>query len=219
MTEPQSPPGGQQAAAQPAAGMDQSSSAADYRPAPADGGATGRFWSGRRVPAAVVAAVVLGAAGLLLYDVAAVRADRPAMQWRRSLADHLADWRLDEIGVLAAAAAVALLGVLLLVLALTPGLRSLLTMRPGRAAVRAALDREAAALVLRDRAMEVAGVQSVRVRMRRSKASVRARSHFRPLDEVRADLDAALGTALKELGLARPPALAVRVARPPAGKK
>ncbi|TXS51120.1 DUF6286 domain-containing protein [Streptomyces sp. t39] len=226
MTEPE-PPGGEGAseAGRPVAGTDQSAvagtdqSAVDHRPAPAGKVATGRFWSARRVPAALVAAVVLGAAGLLLYDVAAVRADRPAMEWRRRLADHLADWRLDEVGVLAVSAAVALLGVLLLALALTPGLRALLTMRPGRAGVRAALDRDAAALVLRDRAMEVSGVQSVRVKMRRSKASVRARSHFRPVDEVRADLDKALGAGLKELGLARPPALAVRVGRPPAGKK
>lgn len=220
MTEPEpGTAGGSSKATGPVTETDQSSSDADHRAAPAEEGPTGRFWSGRRVPAALVAAVVLGAAGLLLYDVAAVRADRPAMQWRRSLADHLADWRLDEVGVLAAAAAVALLGLVLVAVALTPGLRALLTMRSGRAGVRAALDKEAAALALRDRAMEVAGVQSVRVRMRRSKASVRARSHFRPLDEVRADLDNALGAGLRELGLARPPALAVHVGRPPARKK
>ncbi|MEU1282097.1 DUF6286 domain-containing protein [Streptomyces sp. NPDC005805] len=200
----------------------QTSSAAAHEPVPAadggEGGRTGRFWSARRVPAALLALVVLGASGLLLYDVAAVRADRPAMEWRRWLADHLASWRLDEVAVLAVAGAVVLVGLWLILLAATPGLRALLPMRSVRDGVRAGLDREAAALALRDRAMEVSGVQSVRVKVGRRKASVRALSHFRELDEVRTDLDAALAVGLRELGLAHPPALAVRVGRP-SGKK
>ncbi|MEW2634430.1 DUF6286 domain-containing protein [Streptomyces sp. NPDC048389] len=201
--------------------MDQSASAPGYDPVAEEGGdgGTGRFWSLRRVPAALLALVVLGGAGLLLYDVASVRADRPAMAWRRAAADHLAEWRLNEIAVLAAAGAVMLIGLWLVVLAVTPGLRSLLPMRRDRAHLRAGLHRDAAALVLRDRAMEVPGVQTVRVRMGRSRASVRARAHFRDLDAVRADLDAALGAGLKELGLAHAPALAVHVGRPPARKR
>ncbi|MCM2391545.1 DUF6286 domain-containing protein [Streptomyces albipurpureus] len=182
------------------------------------GAKAGRFWSVRRIPAALLALVVLGGAGLLLYDIAAVRADRPAMQWRRSTADHLARWRVDEPWVIVVAAAVALLGLWLILLALTPGLRSLLPMRRDDPTVRAGLDRDAAALVLRDRAMEVPGVQSVRVRLRRKKATVRARSHFRELDDVRTDLDTTLAGAVAALGLARPPALTVRVARPSAKK-
>jgi hypothetical protein len=195
--------------------LDQSASAAAYEPASrtadGDGGKAGRFWSVRRVPAGLLALVVLGGAGLLLYDVAAVRADRPAMHWRRATAEYLAKWRLEEVWVLASAGVAVLLGVCLIVLAVTPGLRALLPMRRDVAAVRAGLDREAAALVLRDRAMEVSGVQSVRVRMGRSKVSVRAQSHFRELDDVRADLDAALSTGIRELGLARQPALYVHV--------
>lgn len=207
---------------QPVLDLDQSASAAAYQPsaAPADGdgGKAGRFWSVRRVPAGLLALVVLGGAGLLLYDIAAVRADRPAMHWRRVLAADLAKWRVDELGVLAAAVAAMVLGVCLIVIAVTPGLRALLPMRRDTASVRAGLDREAAALVLRDRAMEVSGVQFARVRIRRTKVSVRALSHFRELDDVRADLDAALGAGIKELGLARPPALTVHVRRPPAKK-
>lgn len=80
--------------------------------------------------------------------------------------------------------------------------------------MRAGLDRTAAALVLRDRAVEVPGVQSVRVRMGRKKAKVRALSHFRELDDVRNDVDAVLTTAVRELGLAKPPGLSVQVHRP-----
>ncbi|MEU8620871.1 DUF6286 domain-containing protein [Streptomyces sp. NPDC048623] len=174
-----------------------------------------RFWSVRRIPAAVLAAVLLGGAGLLLYDVAAVRAERSAMAWRRSLADDLATRPLDDTWVITGAAVAVALGAWLLVLALTPGLRAILPMRREHTDLRAGLDREAAALALRDRAMEVSGVRSVRVRMGRAKVGVRAVSHFRELDEVRADLETVLTGGIDELGLAHPPALTVRVARPP----
>ncbi|WP_328899562.1 MULTISPECIES: DUF6286 domain-containing protein [unclassified Streptomyces] len=197
--------------------LDQSASSAAYDPAPGkerpEGGA-GRFWAARRIPAGIVAAVILGASGLLLYDVAAVRAGHPAMRWRRSLADELATRRLDDVWVLTGASVAAALGLWLLLLALTPGLRDLLPMRREHTDVRAALDRTAAAMVLRDRAVEVAGVQSVRVRMGRSKVGVRALSHFRELDDVRADLDTVLSTGIRELGLARQPSLSVHVRRP-----
>jgi hypothetical protein len=209
--------------------MEQSASAADYTPgppglSPADqGGPVGpRFWSARRVPAALVAVLAVAGVGLLLYDLAAVRADRSAMRWRRRLADELATRPLDDGWLIAGAAVATAAGVWLLVLAVTPGLRRVLPMRrstgePGGADVRAGLDRSAAALVLRDRAMEVAGVQSVRVAVGRRKITARALAHFRDLDEVRGDLDAALTRGLRELGLARQPTLSVSVRRPAKG--
>ncbi|WP_159766598.1 DUF6286 domain-containing protein [Streptomyces sp. HM190] len=198
-------------------GPDRSASAAAYDPPPAveDGhGAERRFWSARRVPAGVLALLLLAGAGLLLYDIVAVRADRPAMAWRRSLARELAQRPLDDVWVLTGAGIAAALGLWLLVLAATPGLRDVLPMRRLHPDVRAGLHRAAAALVLRDRAMEVSGVQSVRVRVGRKKVDARAVSHFRELDEVRADLDATLTDGIRRLGLARPPALSVRVRRP-----
>ncbi|MFJ3953137.1 DUF6286 domain-containing protein [Streptomyces libani] len=173
-----------------------------------------RFWSARRVPAALVALVLLAAAGLLLYDVAAVRADRPAMAWRRRLARELATRHLDNPWVLGAAAVAVVLGIWLFVLAVTPGLRQVLPMRPAAPDLRAGLDRAAAALVLRDRAMEVAGVQSVRMAVSRRKAKAHCVSHFRELDEVRADLDTSLGEGLRQLGLAHELRLTVDVRRP-----
>jgi hypothetical protein len=50
--------------------------------------------------------------------------------------------------------------------------------------------------------------------MGRRKVDVRAVSHFRALDDVRADLDATLADGIRGLGLVRPPALSVHVARP-----
>ncbi|MFD9791707.1 DUF6286 domain-containing protein [Streptomyces sp. NPDC059070] len=195
-------------------GLDQSRSSAAYDPVPTvTDERAGRFWSARRGPALLVALAVLALAGPLLYDIAAVRADRPAMRWRRRLAHWSAVHALDDAVVLAGAGAAVLLGLWLIVLALTPGLRDVLPMRRTTAGVRAGLDRSAAALVLRDRAMEVPGVQSARVRMGRAKVAVRAESHFRELDDVRADLDAALGAGIKELGLAGRPGLSVHVGR------
>ncbi|WSR17868.1 DUF6286 domain-containing protein [Streptomyces sp. NBC_00853] len=174
-----------------------------------------RFRSARRVPAALTALVVLGVAVLFLYDLAAVRADRPGMSWRRDLADQLATHTPADLVVQLIAGALVLVGLVLLLLALAPGLRGILPMstpdqRPG---VRAGLGRKAAAQILRDRAMEVSGVRSVRVKVRRSRVGVRATSHFRELDDVRADLDAVLAVGIEELGLARPPQPRVRVRR------
>ncbi|GAA2277133.1 hypothetical protein GCM10010145_57640 [Streptomyces ruber] len=183
-------------------------------PGPDDGGRQRRFWSARRVPAGALALLLLAGTGLLLYDVVAVRAGRPAMWWRRSLARELAERPLDDIWVLTGAGIAVALGLWLLLLALTPGLRDVLPMRRVHPDVRAGLHRDAAALNLRDRAMEVPGVRSVRVRVRRRKVDVRAVAHFREPDEVRADLGTVLTDGVGRLGLSRPPAPAVRVRRP-----
>ncbi|MET9084728.1 DUF6286 domain-containing protein [Streptomyces sp. NPDC004237] len=177
-------------------------------------GREARFWSPRRAPAAVVAVLVLVTAGAFLYDIAAVRAHHPAMHWRRALARQLAERPLDDTWVLAGAGVAAALGLWLLILAAAPGLRHLLPMRRTHPDVRAGLRRDAAAMVLRDRAMEISGVRRVRVRLHRSRAHVLAISHFRELDEVRADLDAALNDAIRGLGLAHPPKLTLLVLRP-----
>jgi hypothetical protein len=180
-----------------------------------------RFWSTRRIPAAVVALLSAAAIGLLLYDVVSVRAGRSAMRWRRRLAEELATRPLDDVWVIVGAAVAMALGLWLFLLAVTPGLRRLLPMQstgiPGTAEVRAGLDRRAAALVLRDRAVQVPGVQSARVAVGRRKVKARARARFRDLAEVRADLDATLGEAVTSLGLARQPTLTVRVRRPKKG--
>ncbi|MET9886816.1 DUF6286 domain-containing protein [Streptomyces sp. NPDC006430] len=180
----------------------------------------GRFRSARRIPAALTALAVLAVAGLFLYDLAAVRAHRPGMQWRRELAQQLERRTPADPWVLVCAGAVAVAGAVLLLLALTPGLRGILAMRQaGPAAdVRAGLERKAAAQVLRDRAMEVPGVRSARVRVGRARVKVRAASHFRELDEVRADLDAVIAVGIEELGLAHVLQPRVRVTRAAAGK-
>ncbi|MFI0966690.1 DUF6286 domain-containing protein [Streptomyces sp. NPDC021080] len=200
-----------------AGALGQSASSAAYEPLGTAGdedGSQGRFWSARRVPAGILAFLLLVAAGAFLYDVVAVRAGRSALYWRTWLARQLAERPLDDTAVLVGAGIAAVLGLWLVVLAATPGLRDVLPMRRTHADVRAGLHRGAAAMALRDRSMEVAGVQSVRVRVKRRKVDVRAVAHFRELDDVRADLDTTLADGIKGLGLARSPALSVHVARP-----
>jgi uncharacterized protein DUF6286 len=217
MTEPASQGGGQDTRGEGGGGVPAPAASRETpRTPPADGGGrAGRFWSTRRIPAMLLAAALAGASGLLLYDIVSVRAGEPAMYWRRRLTQELAEQPLNETWVVVAACVAMALGAWLILLALTPGLRALLPMRrDDDARVRAGLDRDAAELVLRDRAMEVSGVQSARVKMRRSKARVRAQSHFRALDDVREDLDVALAGGIGQLGLAKPPSLSVRVRRP-----
>lgn len=195
-------------------GLEQDTSAAAYTPVSDGDGRARRYWSTRRLPAALLALVLLAGTALLLYDVVAVRLDRPGMAWRRTLAGELSARPLDDVWVRVGAALAVALGLWLLLLALTPGLRGLLPMRREEPHVRAGLERSAAALVLRDRAVQVPGVQSARVRVGRRRVSARAFCHFRDLDDVRADLDAALRHGMDQLGTARQHRLAVRVRRP-----
>ncbi|MER5657369.1 DUF6286 domain-containing protein [Streptomyces sp. NPDC060011] len=197
--------------------LGQSASAAAYEPLETlddKDSRQGRFWSARRVPACVLAILLFVIAGFFLYDVAAVRAGRSALELRKWFARQLAERPLDDTAVLVGAGVAAALGLWLILLAATPGLRDVLPMRRTHRDVRAGLHRGAAAMALRDRAMEVAGVQSVRVRVKRRKVDVRAVSHFRELDDVRADLDSTLTDGIQGLGLSRSPGLSVRVARP-----
>ncbi|MFD7242635.1 DUF6286 domain-containing protein [Streptomyces massasporeus] len=197
--------------------VDRSEAQAAHEPPPApedEGEPEARFWSARRVPAGIVALLLLGLTGLFLYDIVSVRAGRPGMYWRRELAEQLAERPLDDTWVLVGAGVTAVLGLWLLILAATPGLRDVLPMRRRHAGVRAGLHRDAAATALRDRAMEVSGVQGARVRVRRRRADVRAVSHFRELDDVHTELDDVLADAVRGLGLSRPPSLSVRVGRP-----
>ncbi|MFB0616280.1 DUF6286 domain-containing protein [Streptomyces sp. AGS-58] len=174
---------------------------------------THRPWSARRIPAALVASVILVAAAAALIDVIAVRVGRPAAAWRRHLADELATRSVDDVWMLAGASVAAALGVWLIVLALTPGLRHWLPLRSPVPGVRASLDRDGAAELLRDAALRVPGVARARIRVRRHRVRARADVGFRDLRQVKDDLTAALGEERDRLALARPPRIVVRVRR------
>ncbi|MFF4354713.1 DUF6286 domain-containing protein [Streptomyces sp. NPDC001530] len=172
---------------------------------------THRPWSARRLPAALVASVVLVAAGAALFDVVAVRAGRAAAAWRRNLADELATRPVDDVWMLTGAAVAAAAGIWLIVLALTPGLRHWLPLRSPAPGLRAYLDRDGAADLLRDAAMRVPGVSRARIRVRRHRVKARADVRFRDPRQVKDDLTAVLDEERDGLALARPPRIVIRV--------
>lgn len=174
---------------------------------------TYRPWSARRLPAVLVASLCLVAAGAALFDVVAVRAGRPAAAWRRKLAEELAVRPVDDVWMLTGAAVAAAAGVWLIVLALTPGLRHWLPLRSPASGLRASLDRDGAADLLRDAAMRVPGVGKARVRVRRHRVKARADVRFRDPRQVKDDLTTALDDERDRLALARPPRIVVRTRR------
>lgn len=177
----------------------------------ADGRPTPRPWSARRIPAALTALLVGAAAGILLVDVVRVRAGRSAAAWRARLADELAGRPLDDTWIRVGAAVIAVLGIWMLVMALTHGLRRKLPLRTPDAQTHAVLDRASAELRLRDAAMRVPGVGAARVRMRHNRIGARADVRYRTPADVKADLLVALPAEADRLALARPPRLAVKV--------
>ncbi|MHA5052568.1 DUF6286 domain-containing protein [Streptomyces sp. SD15] len=157
--------------------------------------------------------MILVAAGAALVDVVAVRAGRPAAAWRRHLAGELASRPVDDVWMLTGAAVAAAVGVWLLLLALTPGLRHWLPLRSPAPGLRASLDRDGAADLMRDAAMRVPGVSKARIRVRRHRAKALANVRFRDTQQVKDDLTAVLDDECDQLALARPPRIVVRVRR------
>ncbi|KOV58205.1 hypothetical protein ADK64_36700 [Streptomyces sp. MMG1121] len=150
-----------------------------------------------------------------MVDVVAVRAGRPAAAWRRHLADELATRPVDDVWMLTGAAVAAAVGVWLMILAFTPGQRRWLPLRsPARCPrVRAFLDRDGAAVLLRDAAMRVPGIGSARVLVGRHRIRARADVRFRDPRQVKDDLTAVLAEERDRLALARPPRVVVRLRR------
>ncbi|MFB8182252.1 DUF6286 domain-containing protein [Streptomyces sp. NPDC055966] len=155
--------------------------------------------------------MILVAAVAALVDVIAVRAGRPAAAWRRHLAEELATRSVDDVWMLTGAAVAAAAGVWLIVLALTPGVRHWLPLHSPAPGLRAYLDRDGAAGLLRDAAMRVPGVSTARIRVRRHRIKARADVRFRDPQQVKDDLTAVLDEELHRLALARPPRIIVRV--------
>ncbi|MFJ9696244.1 DUF6286 domain-containing protein [Kitasatospora sp. NPDC101183] len=161
----------------------------------------------RTAAAALVATAVLVLAGALLYDVVAVRAGQPARRWRAQLADELATRHLDDLWVLVGAGAAVLLGGWLLWLALAPGLRRWLPLRP-YGGTTGAIDRAGIGHLLRDRAAGLTGIEELRIRVGRRRVRVRLVGAAEP-----SSVQRQLREELARVGLAGELRLDVRAAR------
>ncbi|MER6304146.1 DUF6286 domain-containing protein [Kitasatospora sp. NPDC001539] len=174
-------------------------------PSPA-AGRTRRLRATRAGAAAVVATVVLVVAGALLYDVIAVRAGQPARRWRSQIADELATRHLDDLWVLVGAGVATLLGGWLLWLAIAPGLRRWLLLRP-YGGTTAAIDKGGIGHLLADRAAGLDGIDRLRIRVGRRRIRVAVGGPADP-----ASVQRQLREELERVGLARPLRLDVRTA-------
>ncbi|MGW2377658.1 DUF6286 domain-containing protein [Kitasatospora sp. NPDC001683] len=170
-----------------------------------------RLRAGRAVAAALVATVVLVVAGALLYDVVAVRLGQPARRWRAQIAEELATRHLDDLWVLVGAGVATLLGGWLLWLAIAPGLRRWLVLRP-YGGTAAAIERAGIGHLLTDRAAGLTGIDHLRIRVGRRRVRV---SVSGPVDP--AVVQRQLREELGRVGLAQPLRLDVRSWRGPAG--
>ncbi|WP_228121096.1 DUF6286 domain-containing protein [Streptomyces fagopyri] len=151
--------------------------------------------------------------GALLYDVIAVRAGHRAGAWRTRLVEEVTTRPVDDPWLLATGAVAVVLGLWLLILAITPGLRRLLPLRAPEDSpeLGAWLDRRGAALVLRDAAMRVPGISRARVRVGRHRVIARAEVGFRDMATVRDELSQALRKQCRQLALAHTPRLTIRL--------
>ncbi|WP_260334184.1 DUF6286 domain-containing Asp23/Gls24 family envelope stress response protein [Streptomyces beigongshangae] len=171
-----------------------------------------RWWSQRRVPIMLLSLAAAVACGALAVDMLLVHAARrPAAAWRTGTLDWLSRHGPGDATVMASAGAVAVLGVLMIVLALVPGHRELLTVTAPGVRLRAALDRTAVAALVADAVGGTRGIGPVRVRVRRRRVTVRAGLAFGDRELVLDEVRRAAHRALEDCRLRRLPRLRVRV--------
>ncbi|MFJ5018927.1 DUF6286 domain-containing protein [Streptomyces griseoluteus] len=180
--------------------------------APLRGRVPRRWWAQRRLPLGVLTLLATLTCGALATDLILVHTGhRPAAPWRTGALHWLYVHGPGEPPVTAAALGCALLGVWLIVLAVTPGRRGLLTAHSPVPATRVAVDRGTVAALLRDTAAGTEGVDTVAVRVGRRRATVRAALAFGDRAAVRDQITDAARRALAECGLRRPLRLRVAV--------
>ncbi|MFI5801222.1 DUF6286 domain-containing protein [Streptomyces sp. NPDC051561] len=175
-----------------------------------------RPWSPRRGTTLLVLCAGTAACAYLLAEGLARRTGHvlPGAP-RPDVLHRVATTSLTDPAALVAGVTAVVLGLWLLGAAVLPGRRDRLPMTVRTAGTRAALDRSAIALLLRDEALAVPGVTSARVRVGRRRATVRARAGYGELADVEGQLSTTVSDALDALGVTRPPRPRVRLRAAP----
>jgi hypothetical protein len=146
-----------------------------------DGGRAGRaFRPSRGLPATVAALALLGIGGLTAVHVVSALLGLPVKlvpyeRWARWAS--ATPW--NDSRVLAVASALALIGLVLLLIAVVPGRGRMIALRTGDPDLVVGLPRRALARALRARANQVDGVRSAGARMRGWHADVSVRTDLR----------------------------------------
>lgn len=170
-----------------------------------------RVWSERRLPVTVLAALALGGCAGLLWDVAAVHVQgrRPAA-WRA----HAAAW-LTHHGPATTppwvVVALAVAGLWMVALALTPGHRGDLAMSTSDTDVRAVISRRSASRLLQAALAQIPGITGARVRVGRRRLTVRAHLAHNDTARARAAVTDAVTAVVQDMRLAAPPRTRIRL--------
>ncbi|MFD9234427.1 DUF6286 domain-containing Asp23/Gls24 family envelope stress response protein [[Kitasatospora] papulosa] len=179
-----------------------------------------RWWSSRRLPVAVVTGAAALVCGALTLDVARVRLlGLPPARWRGGAVDWLSTHGAGDLPVVLGGAGAALTGLVLVVLAVTPGQRRLLPLSPPVDQPVFALDRSAVSARVEEAVSDVAGIGRVRVRVGRRRVLVRARLSFGDREAARVGVEAAARLAVGGCALRRAPRLRVRLQPDPAWRQ
>jgi uncharacterized alkaline shock family protein YloU len=185
-------------------------------PPPAAQRAPGRWWSARRTPMAVLTLAASAAWAAVTADVVRVHATtHTAAAWRMRLLEWLSRHGPGSTPIVAAGALVALAGLTMIVLALTPGRRRQLPLALTTAVGNAAVDRSTVAALIRDAVADVDGISTVAVRVRRRRIRARARLAFGDLTTAHDQADSAARQALADCQLRHTPRLRVSVVPEP----
>ncbi|GLX08293.1 DUF6286 domain-containing protein [Microbispora sp. NBRC 16548] len=180
-----------------------------------DGGARRAFRPSRGLPAAVVALALLGIGGLTAVHVVSALLGLPVKlvpydQWARWASTTA--W--DDGRVLAVASALALIGLVLILIAAVPGRGRMVALRTGDPDLMVGLPRRALARALRARATEVDGVREAGARMYGWHADVSVRTDLRDTAALGERVRAAVEDELARLAPAHHVSLHLRVHGP-----
>ncbi|MEV7433693.1 DUF6286 domain-containing Asp23/Gls24 family envelope stress response protein [Streptomyces griseoviridis] len=185
---------------------------AEDTPAGSTGRTPLRWWSQRRLPMALLTLSAAVACGALAFDLVLVHTGhRPPAAWRTATLDWLSRHGPSAAASTVGAVAVALLGVVLIVLAVTPGRRGLRTVTSGSPRLVTAVDRSALASLVEDAVRDTDGIGPVRVRAGRRRVTVRAGLAFGDRDRARSAVRDAARRVLEGCDLRRTPRLRVTV--------